>query len=760
MLMKSSSCRLLFLSACLLPGAAATPAAPPESGAEFFESKVRPVLVENCLQCHGPDKQKSGLRLDSRVALLKGTDAGPVVTPSNPDKSALVKAIGYGGAIKMPPKGKLPAEAIAALTEWVKMGAPWPENGSSANQSNDETWKKHWAFQPVKEPPIPAVKKRDWCQTPIDSFVLAKLEAQGMRPAAPADRATLLRRVTFNLTGLPPTIEELDAFLNDANADAFAKVVDRLMASPRYGERWGRYWLDVARYADSKGYVFTEERRYPFAYTYRDYVIEAFNEDLPYDRFLTEQIAADQLPLGDDKHALAAMGFLTLGRRFLNNIHDIIDDRIDVVCRGTLGLTVTCARCHDHKFDPIPTRDYYSLHGIFASSTEPKDLPVLGMPVPPAAKEAYDKEFERVQKEVAEFEGKHHDELQGKNQQVQGQFNAIKGKIDKLNATHPGAPARGMVLVDSPNPHNSHVLLRGNPGNLGPETPRQFLAVVAGDKRQPFTKGSGRLELAQEIASRENPLTARVMVNRIWLQHFGKGLVRTPSDFGLRSEPPTHPELLDYLATRFMANGWSIKKLHRLILLSSVYQQSSDGAYENYQRDPDNLYLSHQNRRRLDFESLRDSLLAVSGEIDLTMGGPSVDLFKQPFARRRAVYGYIDRQNLPGILRTFDFASPDTHSPQRFSTIVPQQALFLMNSNFAVEQVRKLAHRPDVEAQQDPAKQITYLYRLLYGRLPDDDELALGQRFLASADANESKLTAWERYVQVLLMANGFGYVD
>jgi hypothetical protein len=393
---------------------------------------------------------------------------------------------------------------------------------------------------------------------------------------------------------------------------------------------------------------------------------------------------------------------------------------------------------------------------------EPKEEPTLGMPVPPAAKEAYEKELHQFQAEVAEFEKKHHDELAAKNQQVQGQFHAIKGKIDKLNATHPGAPPRGMVLFDSPSPHNSQVLLRGNPGNAGPEVPRHFVSILAGDKPQPFTHGSGRLELAQAIISTDNPLTARVLVNRIWLHHFGAGLVRTPSNFGLQGSPPSHPELLDYLASRFMAEGWSMKRLHRLIMFSSVYQQSSDGAHDYSERDPDNFLLWHMNRRRLDFEALRDSLVAVTGGLDAAMGGPSADLFKQPFSRRRSIYGFIDRQNLPGVLRTFDFASPDSHSPQRFSTIVPQQALFLMNSPFVVEQAKRMANRADVAALSDDGKRIDYLYRLLYGRSAKADEIALGLRFIQESFAGGSgtNLSAFERYVQVLLLANDFGFVD
>src|SRR5579875_2679374 len=762
--------RFFTVAACFLLSTAlfAAPPANPQA-VEFFEKHVRPVLATKCQSCHGPKRQQGGLRLDSHAALLKGSDNGPVVVPGQPDKSLLVKAIRYDGDVQMPPKGKLSDEAIAHLTEWVKMGAPWPEETVKADASSlsvAEVRRTHWAFGPVKKPSPPAVKKADWVKTPIDAFVLAGLEAKGLMPAPGADRRTLIRRVTQDLHGLPPTPEEVAAFESDRSLDAYARLVDRLLASPRYGERWGRHWLDVARYADSKGYVFQEERRYPFAYTYRDYVICAFNEDLPYDQFILQQLAADQLPLGEDRRPLAALGFLTLGRRFLNNIHDIIDDRIDVTMRGLQALTVGCARCHDHKFDPIPQKDYYSLYGIFASSEEPKELPLIATPRQTAELAAFEKELAQRKAAVEKYRQEHKDEIAKGNRKFRDGLRALEAKVEEWQANSPIAPPRAMVLIDKPMPQTPHVFLRGNPNNPGPEVPRQFLEVVAGEKRQPFRQGSGRLELARAIVDRKNPLTARVLVNRVWLHHFGAGLVRTPSDFGLRGDPPTHPELLDWLAATFMDNGWSIKKLHRLILLSNTYQQASSCDPRLREMDPDNRFLGRMNRQRLDFEAMRDSLLFVAGRLDTTMRGRAVELTTQPFSTRRTVYGFIDRQNLPGLFRTFDFASPDTSSPQRYTTTVPQQALFLMNSPFVLEQARYFLQRPDVAGQAKEEAKINRMYQIAYGRVAQADEMELGLRFLAEARKNnEAKKTAlslspWEQYAQVLLLSNEFAFVD
>jgi mono/diheme cytochrome c family protein len=742
--------------------------APDSRGAEFFERSVRPVLAENCVGCHGSDKQRGGLRLDSKAALLKGADVGPVVVPGDPDKSRLVHAVRQDGDHNMPPSPRqpLPPESVEALATWVKIGAPWPDGATVAvkGASIDAARQHHWSFQPVRKPVVPAVKDAAWVKNPIDAFVLARLEEKGLAPSRPADKRTLIRRVSFDLIGLPPTPEDVDAFLNDPAADAYEKVVDRLMASPHYGERWGRHWLDVARYSDTKGYVFQEERRYPYSYTYRDYVIRSFNEDLPYDQFIVQQLAADRLPLGDDKRPLAALGYLTLGRRFLNNQPDIIDDRIDVTMRGLQGLTVGCARCHDHKFDPIPTRDYYSLYGVFASSTEPKELPEIGPSDDPAQAAAFAAELKKRTDAVAAFKEEHKAELAAKNRKFRDDLRKLENEVTKWEAEGAGGPARAMALEDLPNPVTPHVFLRGKPDNPGPEVQRQFLEVLSPDKREPFQDGSGRLDLARAVAIKDNPLTARVMVNRIWLHHFGEGIVRTPSDFGARGEPPTHPELLDWLAATFMENGWSIKKMHRQILLSNAYQQDSTEDAARKAADPENRLLSHMNRLRLEYEPLRDSLLSVAGQLDSRMGAKGDDTTNPypPFSHRRTVYGFIDRQNLPGVLRTFDFASPDATVGMRHATTTPPQALFLMNNAFVVEQAKAFAARPDVAALKDEER-TSRMYVLAYGRPAEPEEVALGLQFVKQAAADKAgpnRLSAWEQYAQVLLEANEFAFVD
>ena len=879
--------RWLFVVPFLFAGPliAADPKPTPEQ-IEFFEKKVRPVLAEKCYSCHGEKKQNGGLRLDTAAGTKTGADNGPVIVPGDPAKSRLITSIKRQGDAPMPPKDALPADAVAALVEWVKIGAPYPPDAAKTTADP----RKHWAYQPVKEPKVPAVRGAE----PIDSFIIDKLSDNGLSLAPKADKRTLVRRAYFDLLGLPPTADEIDAFEKDASPQAWEKLIDRLLASPHYGERQGRFWLDVARYADTKGYVFNEERAFPFAYTYSDYVIRAFNEDKPYDRFIIEQLAADRLPLGEDKRPLAAMGYLTLGRRFLNNIPDIIDDRIDVVSRGMMGLSMSCARCHDHKFDPIPIKDYYSLYGVFASSMEPKELPLIGEVVRTPEVIAFEKEVEKREahykaeaekrftaalsklktadaiaeylRAVLDAKGKpesqvgafirerdllpfvfnrwrsffadqtrdhssvfspllelyavsgvdfetkapgivsalkkpvHPDVLKAlgeaklksfrvaaetvakvivdtKNEAVFGAkgpftitiadadkiqnrvdreaLTALRKKIDAFKATNPAAPPRAHVLNDTPTPQEPVVFLRGNPGNRGPAVPRQFPEILAGAARKPFKDGSGRLELAKAIASPDNPLTARVMVNRVWIGHFGQGLVRTPSDFGVRSDPPTHPELLDWLAKRFIEDGWSVKKLHKRIMLSAAYQQSSVGTPQAFAADPENKLLAHQNRRRFDFEAMRDSLLAASGKLDPAIGGRPVDLFKAPFTTRRSVYGFIDRSNLPGTFRVFDLASPDQHSPQRFQTTVPQQALFLLNSPFVVEQSKALAARSTGAGSE----KVKSLYRLALGRNPTREELALAVEFTGSANTT-GDFGAWEQLAQVLLLSNEFAFVD
>ncbi len=635
------------------------------------------MLAERCYACHSAKAKivQANLTLDTAVGLRAGGDSGPVVSAGKPEDSLLIQAIRWE-SWEMPPDGKLPDAVIADFVRWVEMGAPDPRTGDEAGAAKLQPppdAANHWAFLPPVPHPPPEVKDLAWPNNDIDPFILATLEQRGLSPSPRAAPRTVLRRLCFDLTGLPPSAEETSAFESDPSDEAYRRIVNNLLASPQFGERWARHWLDVARYADTKGYVFQEDRNYPKAYTYRDWVIRAFNEDLPYDRFVIAQIAADQI---EDASAVPATGFLTLGRRFINNMQDIIDDRINVVSRGLMGLTVSCARCHDHKYDPIPTADYYSLYGVFASSREPKQA---------------------------------------------------------------DAP---LMLTDAEQPVQPVVFLRGNPANPGSQVPRQFLELLAGPDRKPFERGSGRLELAQAIASPRNPLTARVWVNRVWGYLFGQHLVNTPSDFGTRCDPPSHPQLLDHLACRLMSDGWSTKKLIRAIVESETYQQASDDRAEGRAADPENRLLWRMNRRRLDLEALRDSLLVAAGRLDKTVGGPSVQITDPPFATRRSVYGFIDRQNLPGFFRTFDFASPDAHTPRRPLTTVPQQALYLMNSPFVIEQATYLASRPEVRQAAADDQRVAALFRCALGRDPASDETAAALAYLKSAVSPESEPAA------------------
>ncbi len=892
----------------MLSGAGSARAADAEA-LELFERRVRPLLVEHCEKCHSEKsgKRKGGLWLDRRTGWEKGGDSGPALVPGKPDESLLIKAVRHKGTdSEMPPDGKLAPDLIAALEAWVKAGAPDPRTGAVATTKplDFETAKSHWSLQPPRDVAAPACADPVFCKNGIDGFVLAKLTAEGLHPATPADRRTLIRRATFDLWGLPPTADEVDVFSRDASPRAFEKLVDRLLASPRYGERWGRHWLDVARYADTKGYVFKEERRYSSSFTYRDWVVRALNQDLPYDKFLIRQIAADRLVDKTNRQDLAALGFLTLGRRFLNRVPDIIDDRIDVITRGTMGLTLACARCHDHKFDPLSTKDYYAMYGVLASSQEPKELPIIGRPSDLKAMAAYDVELQKRQIDLSQrleslhestwrslqtvesisaylevaaiSEAKNPDEektalqkaelsplvldrfrsvmgkdaafwapwhavvntsvqpwgpatfsawtracetakgvlsddaaallapppdsrkalalryaqilaradlspalrtvLVGKagplfiaqadlkqviNRKDREALQALEEKIDVLHVTHPGAPLEAHAIFDSEKPANGRIFIRGNPDNPGDEVKRRFLTILGGEKTAPWQIGSGRLELAQAIASPQNPLTARVLVNRVWAQHFGAGLVRTPSDFGTRGDPPTHPELLDWMARRFVETGWSQKRLHKLLLLSGTYQQASDADAKARAKDPLNLWVGRQNRRRLDFEAMRDTLLFASGNLDNALGGRAVPFVDNPnvtlrvdgetlvstgggdpsqdrFAHRRSVYLFVDRQNLPGLFRDFDFANPDTHSPKRFQTSVPQQALFLLNSPFLIEQARAVMARPEIAHQHDPERRAQMLHRILYGRVATASELDLARRFLASEEGRQA----------------------
>ncbi|MCI0745929.1 MAG: PSD1 and planctomycete cytochrome C domain-containing protein [Verrucomicrobia subdivision 3 bacterium] len=783
-------------------------AEPARAQLDFFENKVRPLLAKHCYKCHShtAEKVKGGLLLDTRDGVLAGGNSGPVIVPGNPDKSLLIQAVRYGNPdLQMPPKGaKLTDAEIADLAAWVKMGAPDPRVATAAQKEWVDSGKKHWAFQPVKKPSVPTVKDAKWAQSDIDKFILAKLEATGLKPNPPADKRTLIRRASFDLIGLPPSPEEVQAFLDDNSSTAFERVVQRLLNSPHYGERWGRHWLDTARYSDTKGEIRRqrEDPNYPYAWTYRDYVIRSFNDDKPCNIFIIEQLAADKLPAtASDPSKLAALGFLTIGDRFMGMQHDIINDRIDVVTKGFLGLTVTCARCHDHKFDPIPTKDYYSLHGIFASCREPEVEPIISkIPNTPEYQDYY-RQRAALNNEKQELEARFR-ELRRKRdreglRQLQREMRENSAKVARLEMTHEGAPTRAMAIEDAPKPRNSPVFIRGEAENRGQVVPRRFLEALSGPARPEFTNGSGRLQLAHAIADKKNPLTARVMVNRVWLHHFGEGFVSTPDDLGTQAESPSHPELLDFLAGEFIQNGWSLKKLHKQIMLTSVYQQSSANNPQYAQIDPNNRLLWRANIRRLEFEPLRDSLLAIGGTLDRTQFGRPVDLRKEPYSTRRSIYGFIDRNNVAEVLFSFDFANPDMTTGKRHQTTVPQQALFFMNSPLVVEQARKLVERSDFTALKNDVERIQLLYEIIYQRPARAGEVKLGLEFVAQEPSHErvipvannrrpareamreefrarirdrrageapfrsrEPLTAWQEYAHALLQANETSFVN
>lgn len=935
---------------------AADDAQPTKEGLEFFEKNVRPILVDRCYECHSAAKNssKGGLILDSRDGALKGGDEGPSVVPGNLEKSLLIKAVRYTDPeFAMPPKktgGKLPDDKIAILEEWVKMGAPMPAGGANKLTGLTGKAREHWAFQPVKKPAVPEVKNKAWVKTPIDAFILAKLEENGLQPNPAANPESFLRRVSYDLIGLPPTSEQVDAFEKAIQAAqvadtmavrsgkpataveaVYAKQIDTLLASPHYGERWARHWLDTARYSDTRGLQVDQgdslfrDYRYAYAWTYRDYVINALNDDKPYDQFIVEQIAADRIPgISPDDPRLAALGFLTVGKRF-DDPNDVIDERIDTTTKAFLGLTVACARCHDHKFDPIPIKDYYSLHGIFASTVEPLHHPTIAATPKTAAARAdfnkrlnqlqdeqvagffrymretrarYDREMagrlmiasvRRGSSEAGDYSAKYKIDLTSgvdfaamriqKDSPITGPFHAaaqvptvyfaerapaaieeslkdpdhpvnpiiaaaLRGlkpksledvaaayqkvyndnkaailahlallakpgdawkktspaiaeltgypwavpsydeifdnedmislfstrkfcadwqnrpiyggignrepvayfrhtQINELRLSHPGAPGEAMVVQDSEAPKDSYVFKRGDKNNKGEIVPRQFLDILTKGDRRPYVDGSGRYEFAQSIANKENPMTARVAVNRIWMKHFVEGFVPTVDDLGNMAGKPSHPELLDYLAAEFMENGWTMKRLHRMIVLSSVYRQDSDptanplvakkGAVDPLKLDAGNRLLWRGNLRRLDFESIRDSMILLTGKMNTTIGGQPANITDEPFSYRRSLYGYVDRRRLSDTLSQFDYGDPDQANSKRNSTIVPQQALFFMNNPLSVEVARAVAARKDVVNAMSEDQRIVAMFRCMFQRRPSTNEIRYAQEFLTKA---------------------------
>lgn len=915
-----------------------------------FNKQVRPILAEHCFACHGPDasKRSADLRLDVEA----DAKLAAIVSGAS-EKSPLVARIETSDAeMVMPPAstGKtLSAEQKQILKQWISEGAKYAG---------------HWAFEPIADSQLLLNKlpTSDSSSTSIDRFLLQKLEQSGLTYSKEVTRAQFIRRATFDLTGLPPTWAEVEAYVNDASPDSTAKLIDRLLESPRYGERWGRHWLDIARYADTHGGAAIGFTTFPFSYTYRDYVIGAFNRDLSFERFLQEQIAADQLGLPENDPALAALGFLTVGMQF-RNYHDTIDDQIDVVTRGLMGLTVTCARCHDHKFDPIPTTDYYALYAAIVPSKSPAMLPVIGNVSDEAARQAYDQQladlklkyqqFAREQGEVLrqrlrmqvglylaemakglseqdtstvflsyrtddirpilynrwrdylaslkkddpvfgpwlemqswgplseeefrkrcdEFIGRlsaeldaagrtpdqlhalraeppkwnpfvidalaekkpaslldvagiygqvftaqqkqwqqalietaaeaaaggsilpddhpghqvinspshrqirHHligegtpfdlsdeEAIRLTNRTISDLANGKKGAIHGLNLSSPGSPPRAMAMQEDAKPKETHVLLRGNPLARGEVVKPRFLSVLPGSRDRVFEDGHRRLDLAESVVADTNPLTARVLVNWAWQNHFGTGLVRTPDDFGVRGQPPTHPELLDYLADQFRKNGWSMKWLHRQIMLSQAYRQ---GAVENVQAretDPENKLLWRMPRRRLDFEAMRDSMLAVCEELDTTMGGRPIDLNATPAVPRRSVYGFVNRDIIANLMSTFDTANPNACTARRPETTVPQQTLFALNSDFIQDRAAKLATLTQQSGQPNEDQRIVDMVRRVLCRTPNDAEIQQAKKFLADAITDPSTANnpdrPWTLLAHALLASNEFTFLD
>ena len=873
-----------------------------QAGEEFFETRVRPVLAKNCYTCH-TETQMGGLRLDAREHLLEGGGRGPAIVPGDAEASLLFQAVSRTHAeLKMPPTEKLSEEQVADLRKWITNGAVWPEPrlAASREQTEDEyvirpEFREFWSFQPVSKPVLPDINDPQWPRTAVDRFVLARLEAEGLRPVAPAEKRVLIRRAAFDLIGLPPTPEEAAAFVSDDSPQAFATVVERLLDSPHYGERWGRYWLDLARYGEGMSSAF-QDTPLPFAYRYRDWVIKAFNDDMPYDRFIKAQLAADLMPVDDREEMLPALGFHALGEQD--------DDRVDVSGRVFLGLTLGCAQCHDHKYDPIPTQDFYSLQGIF-SSTEKDEYPLVDENVVAARKEAR----ERVKEKKIEMEaflkkvtgqlidismtqtedylvaswrvlrgggdpavaaegtgldqetlerwitylkkGDHdHDYLdewkkvlredaslalvKQSSAEVQKLALAIhqeKREVDDVNYVRLGGAkgsrdqktllntnldfmgptkwylwrdlaykkyrrasseypegvyhrdAEGIkrflntawlahlerleaelkaleeavpeqypfihVYREADEPKDINVRIRGEKNNLGPIAPRRWLRILSEGEPPAFKDGSGRLQLAEAIAIKKNPLTARVMVNRIWQYHFGRGIVASPSNFGRLGERPTHPLLLDYLAAQFVESGWSVKAVHRAIMLSATYRLSSEITESNYQKDAANHYRwRFEPKQQLDAEALRDSMLAVAGNLDPTMGGPSEPLGEKN--HRRAVYGSINRTAPDRMLTLFDFPDPKDTAPVRSVTVGPLQRLFFLNNSFVIQQAEALAKRLQADAGSDEKARVSRAYELLYSRPPTMKDLKTARGFLKVSHSD------WKQYAQMLLASSEF----
>ncbi len=902
-----------------------------------FNEQIRPLLAENCLHCHGPDAEnrEADLRLDIRQVA-----EDHVIVPEKPEESELfIRITSEDADLVMPPPetGKsLNTKQIALVRQWIEQGARYEE---------------HWSFESIVKPELPPLNELS--KNGIDQFILEALQKRKMTLSPTVNRQQLIRRATFDLIGLPPTWDEVEAFVNDESEQAFEKVVDRLLDSPQYGPRWGRHWLDIARYADTHGGTAIGFVKFPFSYTYRDYVIQAFNSDTPYNRFVTEQIAADQMELDENDPALAGLGFLSVGMQY-RNPHDVIDDQIDVVTRGLLGLTVACARCHDHKYDAIPTKDYYSLYATLASSHSPELLPLIGEPAETAPYRKYQQELlhrqetrdqmardqsavmrsrlkmqvgaylkklaqgtpeqdlsstflsyrtddvrplvlERWRKYLAElnendpvfgpwiklsqldtkdfsnqcaeliqalvkengdpkkqpamhtlsatpplwnprvlgailerkpqslvdvadaygklFADVHQQWLQSLittsleaasgaevipdedprhlevnspinrqlrkhlytsgtptamttdiavtllNRPIRDKVRGLKGAIQNLHLTSPGSPPRAMAVQEDEHANEFYVFRRGNSIDRGVPVQARFLSALPGMKTSPFPIGKRRLGLAKAIVDPSNPLTRRVIVNWAWQHHFGRGLVRTPDDFGTRGEPPTHSQLLDYLASTFGEDGWSLKKLHRRIMLSAVYRQAAIEDANSRKLDPDNELLWRMPRRKLDLEAMRDSMLAVSGELNSAIGGKPFDLSSSPAIPRRTAYGFVNRDIVSSLASTFDAANSSSCTAQRPETNVPQQTLFALNSEFIQDRAAALTSLDEFTSEKTDSDRIQFLYRRTFSRTAEPQEVEIAISYVTSQN-QKSKTTPWQRLAHALLAANEFVFVD
>lgn len=773
---------------------------------QFFETSIRPLLANHCYECHGEETHEGDLRLDSLAGILAGGKAGVPVVAGKPDGSLLLTAINHRDSeLRMPPDERLSDRQIADLTRWVEMGIPHPESGEvditpSRDSIDIEAGRKHWAFQPIASPDIP--DQLDAGANPIDAFVAQALDQHDLVPLERADKRTLIRRATFDLTGLPPTSDQISVFLADDSDDAFGRVVDRLLGSHDYGQRWGRHWLDVARYADSNG--LDENAAHGNAWRYRDYVVQSFNDDKPYDQFVTEQLAGDLLDSQSDidlKHQrLIATGYLSLGPKVLAEVDgqkmemDIVDEQIDTIGRGIMGLTIGCARCHTHKFDPLGHDDYYALAGIFKSTHTMESFKLvakwdevsIATADDLAIKQKHDARLAEKKQPIDDLVANATkalalpaDEAIPKDvetrfpESVQDELKKLREELKQIEDAAPVMPTA--MAVSDGTIADAAIHVRGSHLTLGETIPRRFPRVLSADDQPNLPDDqSGRLQFARWLTSGDHPLTARVMVNRIWRWHFGKGLVATVDNFGVQGQRPTHPELLDWLARRFMDGGWSIKAMHRTIMLSETYQRSSHADANNAAIDGDNRFYWRSEVRRLEAEAIRDSLLLTSGKLDRTVGGPVLQTPNRTLVfnhtsqdasnydtTRRSIYVPIIRNHLYDVFQLFDYTDASVLTGNRDTSTLSPQALFLMNSEFVAEVTASMAERLLMESSSRQSR-VARLFEESYGRLPTEIETQRVEQFLTQMEqhtAARDQVQAWQALCQSIVSSSEFIYL-